>query len=67
MARKLTVTDVAEALGMHPQTVRVFIQYNAYPFAVCVKAPGSSRYTYTIFPAKFQEYIANRGKGEVEA
>lgn len=58
---KITIAEVAEALGQNPQTTRVFIQAGVYPFAVAMKMPGSKHYTYTIFPAKFHEYITTGG------
>ena len=59
---KITIADVAEALGQSQQTVRVFIQFGVYPFATAMKMPGSKHYTYTIYPAKFHEYITGGGK-----
>ena len=59
---KITIKQVADELGMHPQTVRVFIQSGRFPFGVAMKMPGSNQYTYTIFPQKFYEYIGEVGR-----
>ena len=59
---RITIAEVAEALGQSQQTVRVFLQCGVYPFGVAMKQPGSKHYTYTIFPAKFHEYVTTGGK-----
>ena len=51
----LTVKEVADALGMDAQTVRVLIQQNLVPWGKCVKLPGSSQFTYFVSPLKFYE------------
>ena len=63
--RRITVAEAAAALGKNPQTLRVLMQMDAagessvrlVPFGNAVQLPGSKRWTYTIYPAKFQEYI----------
>ena len=52
---KYTVNDVAERLGVSPQTVRLGLQRGELPFGTAIKT--SSKYTYVIFPEKIKEYI----------
>ena len=63
--RKITVADVAKALGQDPQVCREFIKAGLYPFAVAHRREGRKQWCYTIFPAKFNEYIGNGGKPDV--
>lgn len=65
MGNKLTVTDVARTLGKDPQVVREYIKAGLYPFAVAIKREGRTQWDYTIFPAKFQEYIGTGGKPDI--
>ena len=51
----LSIQEVAKALRMDPQTVRVLIQQNLVPWGKCVKLPNSSNFTYLISPLKFYE------------
>lgn len=62
---KITVADVAKALGQDPQVCREFIKAGLYPFAVAHRREGRKQWCYTIFPAKFNEYIGNGGKPDV--
>lgn len=55
MAR-MSVPAVARIMGKDPQVIREYIKSGLYPFAVANKRPGSTRWDYTIFPAKFKEY-----------
>jgi hypothetical protein len=52
---KITVNEVAEALGVSPQSVRIGLQRGALPFGSAVKT--SSKYTYILYPEKVKEYI----------
>ena len=65
MAKKITVADVARILGKDPQVVREYIKLGLYPFAVAIKREGKKHYDYTIFPAKFEEYIGTGGKPDI--
>lgn len=65
MGNKLTVADVAKTLGKDPQVVREYIKAGLYPFAVAIKREGRTQWDYTIFPAKFQEYIGTGGKPDI--
>ncbi len=52
---KITVNQVAEALGCSPQSVRLGLQRGEFPFGSAIKT--SSRYTYVIYEKKLNEYI----------
>lgn len=65
MGNKLTVTDVARILGKDPQVVREYIKAGLYPFAVAIKREGRTQWDYTVFPAKFEEYIGTGGKPDI--
>ena len=47
--------EVAEALGVSPQSVRIGLQRGELPFGSAIKT--SSKYTYVIYPQKVKEYI----------
>lgn len=52
------ITDkVAQALGKSPQTIRVGLQLNKYPFGIAYKREGSSRYTYVLWPPLVRQYV----------
>ncbi|MEG0830472.1 MAG: hypothetical protein RSD88_07450 [Anaerovoracaceae bacterium] len=52
------ITDkVAQALGKSPQTIRVGLQLNKYPFGIAYKREGSGRYTYTFYPPLVKQYV----------
>lgn len=52
---KLTINDVSLMLGISPQTLRLGLQRNQFPFGVAIKT--SSKYTYVIYDKKLKEYI----------
>jgi hypothetical protein len=52
---KITVNEVADALGVSPQSVRIGLQRGMLPFGSAVKT--SSKYTYIIYEKKLKEYI----------
>lgn len=52
---KITVNDVADALGCSPQSVRIGLQRGALPFGSAIKT--SSKYTYVIYEKKLKEFI----------
>ena len=60
----LKVNDVAAVLGKDPQLIRVMMQQGLLPFGVAFKKPGSSTYSYVIFPEKFREYCGEIPKSE---
>lgn len=62
---RITITDVAKILGKDPQVVREYIKAGLYPFAVAIRREGRTQYDYTIFPAKFEEYIGTGGKPDI--
>lgn len=51
----LTIMEVASALKMDPQTVRILCQQSFVPWGTAVKLPGNRRYFYLISPKKFYE------------
>lgn len=65
MGSKITVTDVAKIMGKDPQVIREYIKLGLYPFAVAMKREGKKQWDYTIFPAKFEEYIGTGGKPDL--
>ena len=52
---KLKVNDVAQMLGISPQSLRLGLQRDQFPFGVAIKT--SNRYTYVIYEKKLKEYI----------
>lgn len=52
---KLKVNDVAQMLGISPQSLRLGLQRNQFPFGTAIKT--SDRYTYVIYEKKLKEYI----------
>ena len=52
---KITIADVANALGCSPQSVRIGLQRGHFPFGTAIKT--SSKYTYVIYEKKLKEYI----------
>lgn len=52
----ITVDEAARKLGKAPQVVRVMLQKGMLPFGTAIKVPGSTIFTYVIFPQKFREY-----------
>lgn len=52
---KIKIADVAKALGVSPETVRIGLQMGVYDFGVAFKKPNRRNYTYTLFPEKVKE------------
>lgn len=52
---KLTINDVSSMLGISPQTLRLGLQRNEFPFGTAIKT--SNRYTYIIYDKKLKEYL----------
>lgn len=53
---RLGISEIAEALKMDPQTIRILIQQGLVPYGKAVKMPGSTRYMYLVNPKEFYEY-----------
>lgn len=60
----MKVKDVAKVLGKSEKTIRDGLQMGVYPFGVAFKPAGSTKYTYTFFPAKLDEYIGGNNNGQ---
>ena len=54
---KILIKDIAKALGVSPETVRVGLQLGMYEFGTAFKKPGRQNYTYTLYPKKCEELI----------
>ena len=52
--KKLSVKRAAALIGVDAQTLRVALQKNIVPFGTAWK--NGKRYTYVIYPQKFEEY-----------
>lgn len=61
MDKKLKPKDVADALGISVQAVRVGLQKGVFPFGWAIKT-SESKYTYAISPKLFAEYLGERCK-----
>ena len=61
MDKKLKPKDVADALGISVQAVRVGLQKGVFPFGWAIKT-SESKYTYAISPKLFEEYLGERCK-----
>ena len=57
---KITVEQAAAIMGKSPQTVRLGLQLGIFDFGVAFKTPASTRYTYEIYPAKFNELYGKK-------
>lgn len=63
MKKKIKPQDVADALGISVQAVRVGLQQGRFPFGTAIKT-SEAKFTYAIYPKKFEEYL---GRKEVDA
>lgn len=54
---KIKVNDVAALLGISPQSLRLGLQRNQFPFGTAIKT--SERYTYVIYEKKLKEYVSD--------
>lgn len=52
---KLTINNVAAKLGVSPQTLRLGLQREQFPFGIAIKT--SNRYTYVIYEKKLKEFL----------
>lgn len=61
METKLKPKDVATALGISIQAVRVGLQNGTFPFGWAIKT-SETRFTYAISPKLFEEYLGKKGR-----
>ena len=59
--KKITPADVAEALGVSSDLVRLFLREGKFPFGTAVK--HDERYSYIIFPERFRKYLEGSEMG----
>lgn len=52
---KITINEIAAALNVSPQSIRLGLQRGELPFGSAVKT--SDRYTYIIYEKKLKEYL----------
>lgn len=57
MKDTLTIKEVANALGMAEQGVRVQLQRGLLPFGYAIKSVSGNEYRYIIPRKKFEEYM----------
>ena len=57
----MTIEEVAKIVGKSPQTIREGLKIGAFEFGTAFQLPGSTRYTYTIYP---ERVYALYGRGE---
>lgn len=55
---KITIKEVAEMLGISPQSVRLGLQRGELPFGSAIKT--SDRFTYVFYPEKIKEYFGDK-------
>lgn len=65
MSNHITIERAAAIMGVSQQTVRIGLQKGIFPFGAAVQMPGSTRYTYIIYPAEF-ERLYGIAKGETQ-
>ena len=51
----MKIREVAQMLGISPQSVRLGLQNGQLPFGSAIKT--SSKYTYVIYEKKLREYL----------
>lgn len=56
MKDKIKPKDVADALGISVQAVRIGLQQGKFPFGTAIKT-SEAKYTYAIYPKAFEEYV----------
>lgn len=57
----MTVTQAAKMLGCSPQTVRLVLQQGRVAWGFAVKNQKSSRWTYKIYPERFEKEVHGYG------
>lgn len=62
MGATMKVSEVAETLGMSPQTIRCWIADGKCPFAFFHKKKYAERGTYIISKQKFEEWFGEDKK-----
>ena len=53
----MRVNDLYKLTGICPQTIRVGLQQQLFPFGTAFKLPGNKKYTYVLYPEKVKEYF----------
>lgn len=66
LKEQITIARAAEIMGVSQQTVRVGLQQGVFAFGAALKLPGSSRYTYVIYPKAFNTLFGELNGGESE-
>lgn len=65
--KPLTVEVAARIMGVNPETVRIGLQRNIFPFGKAFKRkPENKNYIYIIYPEKFREYYGQAANSEGE-
>lgn len=59
MKETVTIKEVAERLGMKPQSVRIRMQLGLLPFGTVIKSIGGKAYRYIILRKEFEQFIGN--------
>lgn len=54
---KILPADVAKLLGKSELTIREGMKREYFDFGIAMQLPGSTRYNFTIFPAKVAEML----------
>ena len=54
---KILISDVAKLIGKSELTVREGIKREYFDFGIAMQLPGSTRWNFTIFPAKVAEHL----------
>ncbi|BES65877.1 hypothetical protein SANA_23160 [Gottschalkiaceae bacterium SANA] len=55
--RLITIKKAADIMGKSEMFVRIGLRRGLLPFGVAWKMPGSSSFSYYIYPNKFQEFV----------
>ena len=56
---KISTQEVADALGISVQTVRIGLQRGKFPFGWAIQGTGK-KHTYAISKKLFEEYLGSR-------
>lgn len=65
MKETLTVAEVAKRLGVNPQTVRIGLQRDLYPFGYAVRSITGNGWRYVIPTQKFNEYMGVKDERDI--
>ena len=63
--QKIKPQDVAKALGISVQAVRIGLQQGKFPFGWAIKT-SRARHTYAISPKLFQDFLGEQEIGSRE-